>query len=219
MANLTSFALIIRLVLSALFAGFIGLEREAHGRPAGLRTHILVAVGSCLAMLLSVHGFAEWPGRDPARIAAQVISGIGFLGAGTILREGASVKGLTTAASLWVVAGIGLAVGGGFFLGAVTATIIAVSALFLLEKVEKRFISPRTAIIEASLADQPGKLGELCSIIGRHGFSIRAIDLERDEQKDAAFVTAQLERRGTGKPEDLMEDLRSMPGMQHLRWR
>ena len=97
MAILSPVDLLTRLLLSALFAGFIGLERESHGRPAGLRTHILVAVGSCLVMLLSIYGFAgSWANRDPARLAAQVISGIGFLGAGTILREGATIKGLTT---------------------------------------------------------------------------------------------------------------------------
>ncbi|MGQ9780060.1 MAG: MgtC/SapB family protein [Bacillota bacterium] len=136
-------------------------------RPAGLRTHILVAVGACLVMLLSVYGFPAWPNRDPARLAAQVISGIGFLGAGTILREGASIKGLATAASLWVVAGIGLAIGAGFYPSAFAATLIAVVALFFLEKLEKRFISPRAVTLEVTMVDRPGQLGEVCSLIGR----------------------------------------------------
>src|SRR5690554_2770579 len=96
----------IRLVLSVVLGGLIGLERESHGRPAGFRTHILVCIGSTLVMIISAYAFMEFStgrpgGYDPGRIAAQVISGIGFLGAGTIMREGANVRGLTTAASLW----------------------------------------------------------------------------------------------------------------------
>lgn len=212
--------LVIRLVVSAALAGFIGLERESHGHPAGLRTHILVAVGSSLVMLLSIYGFGpEWAGRDPSRMAAQVISGIGFLGAGTILREGASVKGLTTAASLWVSAGIGLAIGSGFYLGGALATILAVSALFVLEKVEKRFISPRSLRIEAVVSDRPGRLGEICSIIGCHGFSIRAIDLERDEPREEVTVSIQVESKGPGKTEELLADLHKTPGLRRLVWR
>ncbi|MEW6227795.1 MAG: MgtC/SapB family protein, partial [Bacillota bacterium] len=116
--------IIFRLVLAMMFGGFIGLERESHKRPAGFRTHILVCVGSALVMMISQYAFVNFARTteyDPGRIAAQVVSGIGFLGAGTILREGPTIKGLTTAASLWVVAGIGLAVGTGFYLaGAVT---------------------------------------------------------------------------------------------------
>ena len=100
----------LRLFAAILFGGLIGLERESHKRPAGFRTHILVCVGSALIMIISQYAFLEFSGKlgyDPGRIAAQVISGIGFLGAGTILREGSSVKGLTTAASLWVVARCG----------------------------------------------------------------------------------------------------------------
>ena len=220
MAILSPVDLLTRLLLSALFAGFIGLERESHGRPAGLRTHILVAVGSCLVMLLSIYGFAgSWANRDPARLAAQVISGIGFLGAGTILREGATIKGLTTAASLWVVAGIGLAVGSGFYLGAVAATIIAVMALFFLEKLEKRYLSPQMVTLEATISDQPGQLGEMCTIIGRHGFSIRTIDLERDESTGSALVSLQVEGRRPDNPHKLLEDLRQMSGMRKLSWR
>ncbi|HBL37110.1 MAG TPA: methyltransferase, partial [Firmicutes bacterium] len=102
-------------MVATLLGAVIGLEREQHGRPAGLRTHILVALGSCLIMLVSIYGFPSGTGSDPARLAAQVVSGIGFLGAGTILRDGTSIRGLTTAASLWVVAGIGLAAGTGFY--------------------------------------------------------------------------------------------------------
>ncbi len=136
---LTDYQIVMRLILTAVLSGLIGLERQLHRRTAGLRTHILVSLGSCLIMLTSIYVFdiyKEIANPDPARIAAGVITGIGFLGAGTIIREKEGVKGLTTAASLWVVAGIGLAVGCGFKSAAVYTTIIAVIVLFFLRFAE-----------------------------------------------------------------------------------
>ena len=132
--------IIIRLVLSLILSGLIGLERQMHRRTAGLRTHILVSLGSCLIMLTSLYIFAIYKNEvplDPARIAAGVITGIGFLGAGTIIREREGVKGLTTAASLWVVAGIGLATGCGFYKAALFTTILALLTLFFLKYIER----------------------------------------------------------------------------------
>src|SRR5262252_11255075 len=112
-----------RLCLAGLLGGLVGLEREVHSQPAGLRTHMIVALGSCLIMLVSIQMGAMNPGRgDPARIAAQVVAGVGFLGAGAIMRSGLSVRGLTTAACLWTVAAIGLAVGCGYWLAALVTT-------------------------------------------------------------------------------------------------
>lgn len=132
--------IVIRLVLAFVLGGLIGLEREVHGRAAGLRTHILVCLGSSLIMLTSMHLFHLYRGVatvDPARIAAGVITGIGFLGAGTIIRSKVSVSGLTTAASLWAVAGIGLAIGSGFYLGAYVTAVMVLFTLFVLTKLEK----------------------------------------------------------------------------------
>lgn len=131
--------IIFRLVLSVFLSGLIGLERQMHKRTAGLRTHILVSLGSCLIMLTSLYVFDIYKDKapiDPARIAAGVITGIGFLGAGAIIRDKAEVKGLTTAASLWVVAGIGLAVGCGFRKAAIYSTLLALIVLFFLRYVE-----------------------------------------------------------------------------------
>lgn len=131
--------IILRLVLSFFLSGLIGLERQAHRREAGLRTHILVCLGSCLIMLTSLYVFDIYITKvplDPGRIAAGVITGIGFLGAGTIIREREGIKGLTTAASLWLVAGIGLAVGCGFYKAGIYATVLAVIVLFFLRYVE-----------------------------------------------------------------------------------
>ena len=135
----TDSQVIMRLVLTVVLSGMIGLERQLHKRTAGLRTHILVSLGSCLIMLTSLYVFdiyKEITKIDPSRIAAGVITGIGFLGAGTIIREKEGVRGLTTAASLWVVAGIGLAVGCGFKKAAIYTTVIAVIVLFFLRFAE-----------------------------------------------------------------------------------
>ncbi|MBL7151464.1 MAG: MgtC/SapB family protein [Candidatus Omnitrophica bacterium] len=131
--------IILRLVLAVALSGLIGFERQFHRRHAGLRTHILVALGSCLIMLTSLYVFDIYKGEanlDPTRIAAGVITGIGFLGAGTIIKEREGVRGLTTAASLWVVASIGLAVGIGFFQAAVFTAILTLIVLYFLRYLE-----------------------------------------------------------------------------------
>ncbi|MDD4907857.1 MAG: MgtC/SapB family protein [Candidatus Omnitrophica bacterium] len=129
-----------RLILTLFLCGLIGLERQIHRRTAGFRTHILVGMGSCLIMLTSMYIFDIYKSQvalDPARIAAGVVTGIGFLGAGAIIRYGDSVKGLTTAASLWVAAGIGLAVGCGFYSAALWTTVFTVVVLFCLRYLEE----------------------------------------------------------------------------------
>lgn len=140
--------LITRLLLAALLGSLIGLERERLHWVAGLRTHMLVCVGSTLFMIVSAYGFAGVLGQanvtlDPSRVAAQVVSGIGFLGAGTILLRQEIVRGLTTAASLWAVAAIGLAVGGGLYLAAVSTTVLILAILVGLKPLERRLIIRR----------------------------------------------------------------------------
>ena len=137
--------IMIRLILATVLGGLVGLERQIHQRSAGLRTHILVSLGSCLIMLTSLYVFDIYnkiTPLDPSRIAAWVITGIGFLGAGAIIREKEKVIGLTTAASLWVVAGIGLAIGCGFYIAGFFTTVIALAVLFCL-RVFERFLFSR----------------------------------------------------------------------------
>lgn len=138
----------LRLVLAFVLGGMVGWEREKKSHAAGLRTHILVCVGSTLIMLLSAYGFSDFADEvnvrmDPARLAAQVISGIGFLGAGVIMRNGISITGLTTAASLWVVAAIGLAVGAGYYFAAGICTALVIFSLLILNKAERKFFVPQ----------------------------------------------------------------------------
>ncbi|OMF34732.1 magnesium transporter MgtC [Paenibacillus sp. FSL H8-0548] len=140
--------ILLRLLLALLLGGLVGFEREQSKHAAGLRTNILVCLGSCLLMLLSMYGFSAFVDEpnvrvDPARLAAAVITGIGFLGAGTILFTGKSITGLTTAASLWVVSAIGLAVGAGFYFASAVTTIMVLVTLWAFNKLEKRYISAK----------------------------------------------------------------------------
>ncbi len=140
-SDLTVWTVVFRLLLSLVLGGTIGIERELDKQPAGLRTHILISVGATLIMLVSIsvpRTYSNFSSGDPARIAAQVVSGIGFLGAGAILRMGINIRGLTTAASIWIVAALGLAVGAGIYIASAVTTVLILFALVVLKKVEDR---------------------------------------------------------------------------------
>src|SRR5438552_4468557 len=136
---------LLRVVVAAALGGAIGLERELDEKAAGLRTHVLVSVGAALFTLVGAYGFGDFPrgSIDPARIAAQIVTGIGFLGAGVIFRQGFTVRGLTTAASLWIVAAVGMASGAGFWAGAVLATAVAIVSLRPLEMAKEKLLPQR----------------------------------------------------------------------------
>lgn len=169
---------VIKMILAVIFSGVIGYEREHSHRPAGFRTHILVAVGSALVMMTSKFVFHEYEGLvsvDPTRLGAQVISGIGFLGAGTILREGFSVKGLTTAASLWAVSCIGLAVGAGYYIGALVTTLVIYITLNTLKRVVAKGNPSRNIYIEAdNLSRQAADIG---AIVKRYGGNLHTLEV------------------------------------------
>ncbi len=145
--TLTPWEIIIRLAGAMVIGAIIGTEREYTHRPAGMRTHMLVALGSCAVMVTSqlmfvqYHAFGASP--DPARLPAQVIAGVGFLGAGTILRDGTSIKGLTTAASVWAVACLGIAIGAGYYILAVAGTACMLITLTFFEWLQKKLIHSR----------------------------------------------------------------------------
>ena len=177
--------IVFRLLLATLIGGIIGIEREANKRPAGLRTHILVCVGSTLIMMVSLYAMPDR--ADPSRIAAQVVSGIGFLGAGTILITGNVVKGLTTAASLWVCAGIGLAIGAGYYLAALITAAIVLVSLAALSKIEKNIIRGANRIIKIRAEDRSGLIGEIGTVFGLFDINIRNISIE-DAEDDPGFI-------------------------------
>lgn len=200
--------LTIRLLLSLLLGGLIGYERERNNRPAGFRTHILVCLGSTLLMLISAYGFGAFAGEkgvtmDPTRLAAQVIPSIGFLGAGTILRNDFSVTGLTTAASLWVASAIGLAVGAGFYYGAFLVTGMVLLSLYILNKVEKRYFSgKRIYTLTISAVNKPGALGTISSLLSAKSVSVTRMSVEEQTAENVhkimIHLSLNLPRRGSG---------------------
>jgi putative Mg2+ transporter-C (MgtC) family protein len=210
----------LRLFLAVVLGGLIGWEREHNNHPAGFRTHILVSLGSALIMLLSIYGFSEFVYEpnvrtDPARLAAQVVSGIGFLGAGTILRHGFSVTGLTTAASLWVVSGIGLSAGAGFYYPAILTTALALISLELLNRVEHLlFVSRRQKTLRIRVKDRPGTLGDLATILAQFGASIRRVSIEEEDPDEEMIDIVFTIRMPEKFPEsDLIEKLRQVEGV------
>lgn len=139
---------IVLLIIAAFLSMIVGLDRERRDRPAGLRTHMLVGVGSCLFTILSIHAF---PSGDPGRVASQIIPGIGFLGAGAILKQRRDVKGLTTAASIWATAAVGMAVGSGAWLLALAGTLIIWTVLVMVSRAEHHQL--RTKVLDNDTLD------------------------------------------------------------------
>lgn len=173
--------LVLRLLLAGILGGVIGYERQHTNRPAGFRTHILVCIGSALVMVTSEYIFEKYRGIsniDPARLGAQVISGIGFLGAGTIIRDGINIRGLTTAASLWAVSCVGIAAGIGFYEGAIVATLLIFLTLIVLKRAEIRFVrkkSLKAFLIEAE--NLPGQMGNVTGVFEGLGLEVKNVEL------------------------------------------
>lgn len=177
---------LFKLGITTVLSGFIGFEREHSHRPAGFRTHILVSVSSALVMLTSVYIFdSQGMSGDVTRMSAQVLSGIGFLGAGTILREGFSVKGLTTAASLWAVACIGIAVGAGFYAGAFVATLVIYLTLNSLKRFIVRGSTGKLLFVE--IKDVGTQIPIITKTIKQCGGKIHSMEVVYTETKDLKF--------------------------------
>jgi len=179
------FEIIFRLILGALIGGIIGLEREVHGRSAGLRTQLIVCVAAVLIMIISenYHLYLKDPHPalriDPARIASGAVIGVGFIGAGVIIKSGFTIRGLTTAASIWVVSAIGLAIGSGLYIEGICTFIITITALIVLRRVERHLRTPHFKVVtvvtdtERMDADR-----EIASVLSRHGINIISLDIE-----------------------------------------
>jgi len=211
--------ILFRIFLAFILSGSIGIERETRNHTAGLRTHILVCIGSALVMLVSLHLFELYKGQtnlDPARLGAQVISGIGFLGAGTILKEGASIRGLTTAAGLWAVACIGLAAGSGFYIGAITVTVTVILTLTLIDRFEERVVKGKSNyFITLRIENKPGQLGKICSALGEKGISIKYIKIfEIDDCNVEASLTLRLPERITKK--EVFQIMSNVDGVKQI---
>ncbi|MGE5580266.1 MAG: MgtC/SapB family protein [Bacillota bacterium] len=204
-----------RVLLSGLLAALLGLEREVHNKDAGLRTYTLVGLGSALMMVVSQYGFGDLAagGRpaDPARIAAQVVSGIGFLGGGLIFVKRDVVRGLTTAAGLWLSSGIGLAAGAGMIWMAVLATCAGLLTMYGLDLVERRLLRSKRDTIPLDLicADRRGVLAQVSTLIANAGFNIESVELRRGVGD--GLVGIRLAIAGSADVDALLERLSEQP--------
>jgi putative Mg2+ transporter-C (MgtC) family protein len=214
--------MIIRLGIAALLGMMVGFERERQNQPAGLRTHTILAIGSCLAMTISINlAFQFTPNGftgDPARLAAQVVSGIGFLGAGAILRYGTNVKGLTTATSLWTIAMVGLAIGAGHYLagGATTAMLLVI--LVLLNVLEQKLIKVyETVTVSVTATSNPMLVEDLLSLFKRMRKKVLSVSVDADLPNDTQTVSIVLKSIETDPMEDIREGLKSVAGVTHYR--
>lgn len=176
----------LRLFLSMLLGGLIGWERESRRQPAGLRTHMLICMGATLLMITSIYipqTFQNFQNGDPGRIAAQVVSGIGFLGAGAIFRLGVNIKGLTTAATIWVVAAVGLTVGAGIYIGAALGTFFILFVLIGLNKVEKKYF-PDFHYKELQIQFNSSKIETDAVLSALNRFKIRIVSVNILQSRD-----------------------------------
>ncbi len=207
---------LLRLLVAALAGSIIGLERERLQWAAGLRTHMLVCVGSCLVVIVSAHGFTDILSQrvvlDPSRIAAQVVSGIGFLGAGTILLRGEIVKGLTTAASLWAVAAIGLAIGSGLYVAGLATTLIVIVILAGLKPLEERVRdSSQTRQLVISTKRDTMSMASLHDVIGSRATRVKQFILEKGAEGDTDAIQIVFTRLSRAAVDDVAAQLRAHP--------
>lgn len=194
---LSSQQIIIRILLSVILSGLIGLEREKLRRPAGVRTHMLVGVGATLVILTSIYLGKTYDNVQVDRMGSQVISGIGFLGAGTIIRQGNTVQGLTTAAGLWAVACIGLAVGTGFYLGSIAATLMVLATLVLFKRIETQIMKKdRRLTVAITLLNTPGQVSKIYRKLEELKVSVLKIEFqEHGLEESDEFITIEMELR------------------------
>jgi putative Mg2+ transporter-C (MgtC) family protein len=210
----------LRILLAAFLGGIIGLERSAGDRPAGLRTHVLVAVGSALLMIVSIYGSdGVTMARDPSRIASQVVSGIGFLGAGTILHEGLTVKGLTTAASLWIVSAIGLAVGCGMFaLGTVT-TVLTFVTLEAVRGLEKKVLPAGRNVkwkVRMVIANSPDSMVRILDYLRRMNVKVRVLNITNHPEASNIAITVSLKISKFDNAQQILEGIKKEKAVERI---
>jgi len=209
---------LLRLFVAAALGGAVGLERELRERQAGLRTHLVVAVGAALFTLVSAYGFRGFGGVDPSRIAAQIVSGIGFLGAGAIIRQGLSVRGLTTAASLWLVAAIGMAAGAGYWDGALIATAGALLTLGPLRVVAYRLLRRYRPVHDRLLVELPAGASPVPVIaaIERQGGRVVSLDVAQEGERRSVAVDVELP--GATSPVAVVAGVSEVEGVLEVQW-
>jgi putative Mg2+ transporter-C (MgtC) family protein len=217
MAEISELEIIIRVLVAAVLGAAVGFERERDSQPAGLRTHIILVIGAALAMCLSINLAVKY-GGDPARLAAQVISGIGFLGAGAILRIGFNVKGLTTATTLWSMAIVGLTVGYGYYLIGIVITVIMLITLSLLNTIEKRWV--RTNIIRSIsivAEDHEGLVKTVRKTSTKLAEQIDSFSVQKNVKNKRIRIQIVARVNKGEKMEDLTQAISSIEGIRSLK--
>ncbi|HEV2823982.1 MAG TPA: MgtC/SapB family protein [Actinomycetota bacterium] len=211
------FVLLGRLLLAAVLGGAIGAERELNDQAAGLRTHMLLTIGACLFTLISAYGFGSGIGTDPSRLAAQIVTGIGFLGGGAIVRHGLTVKGLTTAASIWATASVGVAVGAGSYVLGIGGAVLVVGTLFGLRRVSNVLQRWGVSREEFALVTVPGfDVRRIVELVEGERVDLRGLEHHEDEDGDRVVLLGKLRPRY--RPEQLLAALRRVEGVLQVEW-
>ncbi|MDP9227319.1 MAG: MgtC/SapB family protein [Actinomycetota bacterium] len=217
-------ALLGRVLLAVVLGGLIGFEREFRDQPAGFRTHILVSVGAALFTMAGAYGVSGFVASgsvsfDPTRIAAQVVTGIGFLGAGAIIRQGVTIRGLTTAAALWVAAAVGVAVGLGYYLGALATMVATVGSLFGLKQLEATVI-PKMKRGRHNFFVEMGpelRMADVSSVVESHHARIVTMKIASDAARKRQLVMT-ISIPPEIDPESVAQEMRALEGVTGLRW-
>jgi putative Mg2+ transporter-C (MgtC) family protein len=207
------FDILIPSLLAVIFGGLIGLQRERLERPAGLRTHALVCLGATVFTLVSYVGFSQVEGVDPSRIAAGIVTGIGFIGAGAIFRQGILVKGVTTAASIWISAAIGLALGTRLYYMAILVTILGLLILSFLKNLENRLIHLPSYMVKVTTSRDFGEIDDLKEALSRLSSDIKSKKLEVTPEKDIKTYSFFLHSRTPDFADQLIKDLDGKKGI------
>ena len=223
MPDLSTTEALLRLLLAAGLGGAIGLERELRDHEAGFRTHLLVSLGSCAFTLVSAYGWSDWTFSteqgvvfDPTRIAAQIVTGIGFLGAGAIIVRGINVRGLTTAATLWVVAAIGMAAGTGYYVVGIGAAVLVLVSLGPLKLVSARLVS-RVRLEEAELAIALKPDGDGAQVLARiEELGGQVVSVEFGDDRTMGVVLRASRRAESARVAELLAKLE---GIESVQWR
>lgn len=214
---------VLRLVLGAVIGGIIGFEREVHGRAAGFRTQLIVCVAAVLIMIISENYYLKMTHIDasfridPARIAASALIGIGFLGAGVIIKSGFTVRGLTTAATIWIVSALGLAIGGGFYIAAILTSIITIVTLVILRKIEKnvRILIYKSITVSTGITDTAEET--INSLLRGHGLHIHSVDYEKDPVAGKLVYTYRISTRNKRVMGDVFLKLSALDFAKHVK--
>ena len=206
-----------RLLLAAVLGGAIGAERELNDQAAGLRTHMLLTIGACLFTVISAYGFRRGVGTDPSRLAAQIVTGIGFLGGGAIVRHGLTVKGLTTAASIWATASVGVAVGAGDYVLGIGGAGLVVGTLVGLRRVSTTLQRWGVSREEFVIATRPGfDIERIVEAVQRERVELRGLDREAGGDEDRVVLVVKLRPRY--RPDQLLDVLGRLDGVRQVEW-